>query len=195
MTGSDKLQDPLFLPRLLLTLSFWRIRDRKPADSSQGERNEPEASSGSPRLKGRLRLTLGHAEAGHGSPRRIAGIARPGCSNELSADGRMQSIGPDQQISLHFFSRSKPHAYSRLVLLEPDPLHMRVETAFLESLHEGGLEFGSMHRHCACPKAAHRLLHGYVHEHIPAPGANAGREQRRGNRLQDVSQSELERVA
>ncbi len=155
------------------------------------ERDEPKAFPRSPGLKGRLLLTLVHGEAGHASPRRIAGIARLFCSKELGADDRMQSIGPDQETSLHFFSRSKAHAYSLLVLLKANSLHMRAETSLLKSLHESRLEFGSMDRNRTCPTALHGLLHRQVHQHIPSPGAKMTKAQRSGNGLQHVGESEL----
>src|SRR6266700_1470763 len=103
----------------------------------------------------------------------------------------MQPIGPDEHICLHLFSRSKPHAYSLFVLLEADPLHIHVNTFLLKSLHEGSMEFGSMHRNRACPKAAHRLQHRYFHEHLPSPGAKPAKEKRSSNGLQHVGEPEL----
>src|SRR5229473_3373783 len=98
---------------------------------------------------------------------------------------------PDQEISLHFFSRSKPHAHSLLVLLKTDPLHIRVEIFLLKSLHENCLEFGSMDRNRACPIALHDLLHRQVHQHIPSPGAKMTKAKRSGNGVQHVGESEL----
>src|SRR6266567_6190260 len=168
-----------------------RIPGQKPIHPAMIHRYETDPLPNAPGLTSPSSRELFSVDLCETAPRRLSNQAQPGIAKELLPDYRMDTICPNQQVTLHFASVGKLRPYPLIILSEAHTPGAQLYRWLPYSLQQRHLEVATVKMKKGYVLPVANVINLHLCEYLSAHRTNNTISRRLSGRLYCVRQSNL----